>query len=146
MNTRRLTARLILLAALPALAALASYAVLTPTYAQAQHGCVVGDYSAKWYHLQLVEGSTRADADDIADTNGGWVVHSLDVHPIRPGFVLEFPCPHEDPAMLPEAMNALIAAVESDPRVDEFTPSSISHHAPRHHASRHHMLSSVAKI
>ena len=142
MNTRRQTSRLILLATVPALAFLALYTALAPTYAQAHHydpsGCVVDGYDATVYHLQLLEGGTRADADDIAATNGGWVVHSLDVHPTRPGFVLQFPCPHEDPAMLPAAMDALIAAVESDPRVDYLMPSETSHHEPRHHEPRHH--------
>ena len=135
MKTRRQTSRLILLAAVPALVALALYSALTPTSTQASHpptDCIVDDdYVATWYHLQLFEGRTRADADEIAAAHGGWVVHPLTTHPDRPGFVLEFPCPHEDPEMLPEAMKALIATVESDPRVDHLIPSSISHHAPR---------------
>ena len=134
MNTRRLTSRLMLLAAVPALAFLAFYSALAPTSTQASHpptDCIAGDYVAIWYHLQLMEGGTRADADEIAAANGGWVVHPLTTHPDRPGFVLQFPCPHEDSGMLPEAMRALIATVESDPRVDHLIPSSISHHAPR---------------
>ena len=141
MHTRRLTSRLIMLAAIPALAALALYGALAPPLAQAHHhspsGCVVGNYDASVYHLQLLEGGDRADADDIADTNGGWVVHSLDVHPTRPGYVLQFPCPDKDPALRPAAMDALIAAVESDPRVDYLMPSEVSHNEPRHHDAHH---------
>ncbi len=136
MNTRRLTTRFTMLAAVAALGVVALYGALAPKPTQASHpptDCIVGDYVATWYHLQLVEGSTRADADEIAATNGGAVVYPLTTHPLRPGFVVQFPCPHEDPELRPEAMQALITAVESDPRVDHFIPSSLSHHEHRHH-------------
>lgn len=133
MNTRRLTTRLTMLAALAALAALALDGALAPKPTQASHpptGCMSDDYAATWHHLQLVEGSTGADAGEIAAANGGRVVLPLPMHPLRPWFVLQFPRLDGDPELRPEAMQALIAAVESDPRVDHLIPGSLSHHAP----------------
>ena len=134
MHTRRQTARLIPLAALAALAALASYAALALPFAQAHHApydCMVDDYIATRYHLQLVEGSTFDDAGEIAGKNGGKVVGVLDLHATQPGFVLEFPCLDDDPSMLPEKMDLLIEMVESDKRVVHLIPDSVTHNVLR---------------
>ena len=134
MNTRRLTSRLMLLAAVPALAFLAFYSALAPTSTQASHPptyCIAGDYVAIWYHLQLAEGSTIDDAGEIAGKNGGKVVGTLDLSATQPGFVLEFPCLDEDPSMLPEKMEILIEKVEADKRVVHFIPDSVTHNVPR---------------
>ena len=134
MNTRRLTAPLILLAVLAALAVLASYGALAAASAQAHHApydCMVDDYIATRHHLQLVEGSTIDDAGEIAGKNGGKVVGTLDLSATQPGFVLEFPCLDEDPSMLPEKMEILIEKVESDKRVVHFIPDSVTHNVPR---------------
>ena len=134
MNTRRLTTQLTLLATLAALAALAGYSALAPTPAQAHHApydCMVDDYIATQYHLQLVEGSTSDDAGEIAGKNGGKVVRAFDLHSSQPGFFLEFPCLDEDPSMLPEKMDLLIERIESDKRVVHLIPDSVTHNVPR---------------
>ena len=134
MNTQRLTAPFILLAVLAALAVLAGYGALAPASAQAHHApydCMVGDYIATRYHLQLVEGSTIDDAGEIAGKNGGKVVGTLDLSATQPGFVLEFPCLDEAPSMLAEKMDLLIEMVESDKRVVHLVPDSVTHNVPR---------------
>ena len=134
MNTRRLTARLTLLPVLAALAALACYSALAPASAQAHHApydCMVDDYIATRYHLQLVEGSTIDDAGEIAGKHGGKAVRVLNLHPTQPGFTLEFPCLDDDPSMLPEKMDLLIEMVESDKRVVHLIPDSVTHNVPK---------------
>ena len=126
MNTRRLTLRYTPLIVVAALAVLACYAALVPASVQASHDgtdCPAGKEYVAWYYLQLVEGSTRADADEIAAANCGTVVRTRTTDPSRPRFILEFPSRYKDPMMLPEAVFALIVAVESDPRVDYLLPT-----------------------
>ena len=134
MNTRGLTTRLVLLLTFAALALSAFAGALAPASAQAHHApydCMVDDYIATRYYLQLVEGSTLDDAGEIAGKNGGKVVGTLDLSATQPGFVLEFPCLDEDPSMLPEKMEILIEKVEADKRVVHFIPDSVTHNVPK---------------
>lgn len=130
MHTRRLTARLTPLVVLAVLTALAGYSALALTPAQAHHApydCMVDDYIATRYHLQLVEDSTRDDAVDIAGKNGGKVTGVLNISATQPGFVLEFPCLDDDSDMLREKMELLIEKVEADKRVVHLVPDSVTH-------------------
>lgn len=128
MGTRTLITRLTLLLVVPGLIVLAAWAALASLPAQAHYDdCMVDDYIATSYHLQLVEGSTVDDAGEIAGKNGGKVTGILNLHATQPGFVLEFPCLDDDPSMLPEKMELLIEKVESDPRVVHLIPDSVTH-------------------
>ena len=134
MHPRRLPAWLTPLVVLAVLTALAGYVALAPASVQAHHApydCMVDDYIATRYHLQLVEGSTRDDAGEIAGKNGGKVVGTLDISATQPGFILEFPCPDDDPSMLPEKMELLIETVESDKRVVHLIADSVTHNVLR---------------
>lgn len=134
MQTRRLTAWLTPLVVLAVLTALAGYSVLALTPAQAHHApydCMVDDYIATRYHLQLVEGSTRDDAGDIAGKNGGKVTGVLNISATQPGFVLEFPCLDDDSGMLREKMELLIEKVEADKGVVHLVPDSVTHNELR---------------
>lgn len=132
MGTRTLITRLTLLLVVPGLIVLAAWAALASLPAQAHsYDCMVDDYIATRYHLQLVEGSAWEDALEIAGKNGGKVVGVLNLDATQPGFVLEFPCLDDDPSMLPEKMELLIEKVESDPRVVHLIPDSVTHNVPK---------------